>query len=103
MTVWIGILFVAVVVWILIRRSQRVTPGEAQVAAAHDAQLRCPHCGVPGMVTSRTVWRKRGVSGGKATGALLTAGISMLATGLSRKQRVTERRCENCSSVWDVE
>lgn len=43
---------------------------------------------------------KAGVSGGKATAALLTGGFSLLAMGLSRKQRVTEAWCSNCQSTW---
>jgi hypothetical protein len=43
---------------------------------------------------------KQGISGGKATGAVLTMGVSMLATGLSRKQKVTKATCKNCGSEW---
>lgn len=45
---------------------------------------------------------KKGVSGGKAAGAVLTAGLSVLATGLSRKEKVTEMRCSNCLTAWVV-
>jgi hypothetical protein len=62
----------------------------------------CPHCQVSGKVRRREVKVKRGVSGGKLTGAVLTAGISMLGTGLSRKQKVTEMSCGNCGTVWHV-
>ena len=37
---------------------------------------------------------KIGVSGGKATGAVLTGELSLLATGLSRKHKVTELTCK---------
>jgi uncharacterized Zn finger protein len=73
-------------------------PGRAGGASA----LVCPHCQVQGRVTSRQVKQKKGVSGGKLTGAVLTAGISMLGTGLSRKEKVTEMRCGNCGTVWHV-
>ena len=43
---------------------------------------------------------KQGISGGKATAAVLTAGISMLGTGLSRKQKVTKAKCRNCRAEW---
>jgi hypothetical protein len=43
---------------------------------------------------------KRGISGGKATGAVLTGGVSMLATGLSRKEAATKATCGNCGSRW---
>lgn len=62
----------------------------------------CPHCQTVGSVTAREVKQKQGISGGKATGAVLTGGVSMLATGLSRKQKVTEMKCSNCKTVWHV-
>jgi hypothetical protein len=43
---------------------------------------------------------KAGISGGKATGAILTGGLSLLATGLSRKHAATEANCGNCGSRW---
>jgi hypothetical protein len=43
---------------------------------------------------------KKGISGAKATGALLTGGLSILATGLSRKEWVTDAKCKNCKSRW---
>lgn len=60
----------------------------------------CPHCQVKGQVKTEQVKRKAGVSGGKATAAVLTAGVSLLGTGLSRKQKVTEASCGNCGAVW---
>jgi hypothetical protein len=53
-------------------------------------------------VTTKAAVRKRGISGGKATGALFTGGLSMVATGLSRKQHMTQMRCSNCGTAWDV-
>ena len=44
---------------------------------------------------------KKGISGGKATAAVLTAGISIGATGLSRKQMMTRAKCGNCGVSWD--
>ena len=63
--------------------------------------LFCPHCQTKGKVHTMPVNRKRGVSGGKATGALLTGGLSLLATGLSRKEQATQAHCDNCNSTWD--
>jgi len=63
-------------------------------------QMICPHCQTKGSVRTMIVKAKKGVSGGKATAAVLTAGLSILATGLSRKERLTEARCSNCNSVW---
>lgn len=64
------------------------------------SKIQCPHCGVTGQVRTKETKQKRGISGGKATGAVLTAGVSILATGLSRKQKVMEAHCKNCGSRW---
>lgn len=64
--------------------------------------IRCPHCEVRGQVTTRLVKQKKGVSGGKATGAILTAGLSLFLTGLSRKEQVTELHCGSCGVTWHV-
>lgn len=61
----------------------------------------CPHCQTKGFVHTKPVKRKKGVSGAKVTGALFTAGVSILATGLSRKEGMTQAHCENCNSTWD--
>ena len=61
----------------------------------------CPHCKEKGHVHTIHVKRKKGVSGAKVTGALLTCGVSVLATGLSRKEGLTQAYCENCNSTWD--
>jgi hypothetical protein len=63
-------------------------------------QIVCPHCQLRGKVSTKEVQVKRGVSGGKATGAVLTGGLSLLATGLSRKQKATEAKCDNCRVTW---
>ena len=66
----------------------------------HSPEIVCPHCTMPGHTTVRTVKVKKGVSGGKATAALLTGGTSLLATGLSRKESETEAMCSNCGTTW---
>lgn len=65
------------------------------------AEMICPHCQAKGTVTVTRVSRKQGISGGKATGALFTGGVSMLATGLSRKQQMNHGSCSNCRVEWD--
>jgi hypothetical protein len=60
----------------------------------------CPHCQTWGLVLTKEVLVKQGISGGKATGAVLTAGFSILATGLSRKQKMTEAHCNSCGATW---
>jgi hypothetical protein len=68
--------------------------------AVGNAAMVCPHCQSKGSVTTRSVKLKKGISGGKAAGALMTGGVSLLATGLSRKEKVTEARCGSCKAVW---
>src|SRR5258707_4437535 len=60
----------------------------------------CPHCNTRGQIRTKEVVNKKGVSGGKATAALLTGGISLLATGLSRKEAATQARCGTCRNQW---
>lgn len=63
-------------------------------------QMVCPHCQNKGKVRTRTISQKKGISGGKATAALLTGGVSLLATGLSRKETHTQAHCDNCGCTW---
>jgi hypothetical protein len=65
-----------------------------------NAQMICPHCQTRGSVMTESTKVKQGISGGKATAAVFTAGISMLGTGLSRKQKATRAKCGNCRSEW---
>jgi hypothetical protein len=75
---------------------------EVRTIVTGDAALVCPHCQTSGHVKSKRVKVKRGISGGKATGAVLTLGVSMLATGLSRKEKATQMTCGNCKVSWLV-
>lgn len=63
--------------------------------------LICPHCQSKGTVRTKTVRRKKGVSGAKLTGAVFTMGASLFVTGFSRKENATQAFCENCESMWD--
>lgn len=74
----------------------------AQRHAAQQAQVICPHCHNRGGVTWQEVKRKQGISGAKATGAVLTGGLSVVATGLSRKGYVRACFCRFCGMKWDV-
>ncbi|MGD9675279.1 MAG: hypothetical protein AB7V19_01150 [Candidatus Bipolaricaulia bacterium] len=67
---------------------------------AVNPSLVCPHCQTKGQVHAKRVKLKKGISGGKAAGAILTGGISMLATGLSRKELTTQAHCDACGSTW---
>jgi len=66
-----------------------------------NSAMICPHCQSQGKIRTKVVDRKKGVSGGKATAALLTGGVSMFATGLSRKERLTQAHCSNCGNSWE--
>ena len=46
------------------------------------------------------VMKTKGVSGGKATAALLTGGFSLLAVCLSMKETQTQVHCDNCNNTW---
>jgi hypothetical protein len=63
-------------------------------------EMICPHCQTRGTVTTARTNVKQGISGGKATGAILTGGLSLFATGLSRKQKMTSAKCSNCGAEW---
>lgn len=60
----------------------------------------CPHCQRKGMVMTKPVKIKAGVSGAKAGIGLMTGGVSLLATGLSSKKNQTQAHCKNCSTTW---
>ena len=61
----------------------------------------CPHCQTKGFVRTKPVKRKKGISGAKVTWFLLTFGISLVFTGLSRKEKFTQANCEKCNSTWE--
>jgi transcription elongation factor Elf1 len=63
----------------------------------------CPHCQTRGSVTSEQIKAKKGISGGKATAAIMTVGLSVAATGLARKEKVTQLTCSNCGMRWQVQ
>lgn len=62
--------------------------------------MLCPHCQTRGKIRTKLAKSDKGVSGGKATAAVLTGGLSILATGLSRTERVTQAHCDNCNNTW---
>jgi hypothetical protein len=64
--------------------------------------IRCPHCGSVGGVSTHRGKVKKGISGGKATGAVLTGGLSVGFTGLSRKERAIALDCAHCGMEWIV-
>jgi len=97
-----GILLFAFIVWIIYMCTKKSEPTQTQITTQQNMNqnMICPHCNTKGSVTTKQVKRKQGISGGKATAAVLTCGISMLGTGLSRKQQMTEASCSNCGMSW---
>jgi regulator of protease activity HflC (stomatin/prohibitin superfamily) len=88
------------------RRSQRGDADAARIQlwrdtmAANNAKLQCPHCHVTGQVTAHGRRDKKGISGGKATAAFLTFGVSLLFVGLSRREDHVHLYCRNCGMTW---
>ncbi len=78
-----------------------ITFDEMALWGKQNPAITCPQCHKRGYVCTKQVKRKKGISGGKATGALLTGGISLLLTGLSRKESVTQAHCTYCDSTWE--
>lgn len=66
------------------------------------AALVCPHCQTRGMVKAKVTRAKKGVSGGKLVAAIFTLGTSLFFVGLSRKQKVTRMRCQQCGTAWEA-
>lgn len=72
----------------------------ADTLPAGSSAMICPHCQSHGTVRTQSVKQKKGISGGKATAAVLTGGLSILATGLSRKEKLTSAYCTKCGARW---
>ena len=73
---------------------------DAEKRKAGEHKIVCPQCQERGFVTTAKVTEKAGIHGGKATAAILTGGVSMLATGLSNELGKTQATCSNCGSTW---
>lgn len=84
------------------RRVARYEGMRSRTSGDVHPEVVCPQCGAKGAVRMRQYKAKKGVSGGKATAAVLTGGVSLFATGLSRKEQITEAHCGNCSTTWSV-
>lgn len=88
-------------------KDQRISGGIAEMEhnsalwGERNAAITCPQCQKRGYVWTMQAKRKKGISGGKATGALLTLGVSLVLTGLSRKESVTQAHCTYCNSTWE--
>ena len=97
-TVWV-ILGIAVFIYVATRLSKQ----QNEEANKSSDQIVCAHCQTRGSVTVKMVIRGKGISGGKAAGAVATGGLSVFATGLSKNQQVRHMTCSNCGVEWDVE
>jgi hypothetical protein len=76
-----------------------------QLRMAHgpiNKQIECQLCHHVGLVHVHKGAEKQGISGGKATGAILTGGMSLLATGLSRTGEVVICWCGNCKMQFKL-
>jgi hypothetical protein len=103
------VVFLALFIWAQIwdsKNRSRLNPEERKefdrqrLLGPIRPQIVCAHCQTKGMVRTKGIERDAGISGKKASAAALTGGISILATGLSRKERVTQAHCDNCGSTW---
>jgi hypothetical protein len=83
------------------RRANQQSLQNTRLYGPLNAAMVCPHCHARGTIRTMAVKRKKGISGGKATAALMTGGLSMMAVGLSRKEELTRARCDNCGNAWD--
>ena len=98
--------FIFIVLYLTQPKNERLSPWGLlcsiinQGGPSGSPAMICPHCQIRGSVSTRKTTRKKGISGGKATGALLTGGVSLLATGLSRKEKETEAHCASCHQTW---
>ena len=63
----------------------------------------CPHCQTGGQVRMKPMKVKNGISGAKAAGAVLTGGLSTVATSPSRTAKVTQARCGACGTMWRID
>lgn len=61
----------------------------------------CPHCGLVNSVRTKRVEKKSGISGGKAAVGMMTGGVSLLATGISGKEKKTRAYCSSCKNSWE--
>ena len=63
------------------------------------ASIICPFCQTKGTVTTKN---KNDTSGVKATGAVLTLGMSVMLTGLHKHSTRIEASCSQCKTTWDM-
>lgn len=88
------------------RPRRRSKPNMDSVEGAVDfgasPHLICPHCHTKGRVKTRKEYKATGISGAKASGAVITGGLSVFLTGLSRKEFKVVATCGACKSKWII-
>jgi hypothetical protein len=78
--------------------------GAEDEPGAGDTEIICPHCRSQGLVTTKRVKIKvKGVSKGRVATAVVLSPITLLMTGISRKQVVTRATCGNCHTTWTIQ
>jgi len=103
---WIGFIFIGFCFLMAVLKFTGVIPDPPKKDATEETfgpinpAMICPHCQTRGVVRTKAITQKKGISGGKATAAVLTGGVSMVATGLSRKEDATQAKCDTCGSKW---
>ena len=81
---------------------KKASEDKAKRSKSNSPLVICPHCDERGYVETKKSYQKNGISGSKATAAVLTAGLSVLATGLSSKGLVTKAHCHHCGIDWII-
>lgn len=98
---WLVLFLLVMFIVMVVAISKQTPEQQAQILHGNlNPAMVCPHCHVQGKIRTKSITQKKGVSGGKATAAVLTGGVSLLATGLSRKENATEAHCSNCNNTW---
>lgn len=96
-----GLCFVALVgIWAICNPEEAKALREAEQFGPLNPHVVCSQCNTTGKCRVKPIDKKVGVSGGKATAAILTGGVSLLATGLSRKEKVSQVTCGHCKCSW---
>lgn len=89
--------------WSKIGKNPSPTPPEPSLEyGIPNPEIFCSNCQTKGYVSVKAVTRKKGISGGKASAALLTGGATLVVTGLSRKEQETQMHCKKCNTTWFV-
>lgn len=96
-----GLFIIGLVVLLIIyaRGAEEMQSQHSKYGPINDV-MTCPHCKQTGSIRTKEAMNKKGLSGAKATGAVLTGGLSILATGLSRKEKSTQAHCDHCNNTW---